>query len=152
MTADVPLLVVHGHNLLFRACVGTPAQILSRNAIGKRDLTTQFMFFGLLRKGINDKFGHWPEVMVVFDGQDGATRRRDTDPGYKATRPEDPEALRPCRHVHSAVQMEAVSPDRRSPSRWRSTWRCAWESRARRMGPVSWTRSRMASRTGYPDH
>ena len=92
---DVPLLLVDGHNLLFRACFGTPAQILSRDASGKRDLTTQFMFFALLRKGINDEFGHWPEVMVVFDGQDGAAHRKDTDPGYKATRPEGPEALRP---------------------------------------------------------
>ena len=33
--------------------------------------------------------------MVVFDGQDGAAHRKDTDPGYKATRPEDAEALRP---------------------------------------------------------
>jgi 5'-3' exonuclease len=27
------------------------------------------------------------EVIVVFDGQDGATDRKDTDAGYKATRP-----------------------------------------------------------------
>jgi hypothetical protein len=32
----VPLLLVDGHNLLFRACFGTPAQILSRDATGKR--------------------------------------------------------------------------------------------------------------------
>jgi DNA polymerase-1 len=78
---DVPLLLVDGHNLLFRACFGTPAQIMSRDASGKRDLTTQFMFFALLRKGINDEFGRWPEVMVVFDGQDGAAHRRDADQG-----------------------------------------------------------------------
>jgi DNA polymerase I len=93
--ADVPLLLVDGHNLLFRACFGTPAQILSRDATGKRDLTTQFMFFALVRKGINDEFGHWPEVMVIFDGQDGSAHRKDTHPGYKATRPQAPEALRP---------------------------------------------------------
>jgi len=93
--ADVPLLLVDGHNLLFRACFGTPAQIMSRDPSGKRDLTTQFMFFALLRKGINDEFGRWPEVTVVFDGQDGAAHRRDADPGYKADRPEDPAALRP---------------------------------------------------------
>jgi DNA polymerase-1 len=92
---DVPLLLVDGHNLLFRACFGTPAQIMSRDPSGKRDITTQFMFFALLRKGINDEFGRWPEVMVVFDGQDGAAHRRDADQGYKATRPEGPEALRP---------------------------------------------------------
>jgi DNA polymerase-1 len=91
----VPLLLVDGHNLLFRACFGTPAQILSRDATGKRDLTTQFMFFALLRKGVNDEFSRWPEVIVVFDGQDGATHRKDTDPGYEATRPEGTEAVRP---------------------------------------------------------
>jgi len=84
-----------GHNLLFRACFGTPAQILSRDETGKRDLTTQFMFFALLRKGNNDEFRGWPEVMVVFDGQDGADHRKDTDPGYRATRPDGHEAPRP---------------------------------------------------------
>ena len=91
----VPLLLVDGHNLLFRACFGTPAQIFSRDQTDKRDITTQFMFFALLRKGINDELGHWPEVMVIFDGQDGAVGRKDTDPLYKATRPASPEALRP---------------------------------------------------------
>ena len=97
ITTGVPLLLVDGHNLLFRACFGTPAQILSRDETGKRDLTTQFMFFALLRKGINAEFSCWPEVIVVFDGRDGASRRQDTDPGYKATRPESAEALRPIR-------------------------------------------------------
>jgi DNA polymerase-1 len=84
-----------GHNLLFRACFGTPAQILSSDETDKRDITTQFMFFALLRKGINDELGQWPEVMVIFDSQDGAASRKDTDPGYKTTRPENPDALRP---------------------------------------------------------
>ena len=91
----VPLLLVDGHNLLFRACFGTPAQIWSRDEHDKRDLTTQFMFFALLRKGINDELPDWPEVVVVFDGQDGSAQRKDTDPGYKANRPEDAEALKP---------------------------------------------------------
>jgi DNA polymerase-1 len=95
MTAGVPLLLVDGHNLLFRACFGTPAQIMSRDQDGRRDITTQFMFFALLRKGINDELGLWPEVIVVFDGQDGAAHRQDADPGYKATRPATAEALRP---------------------------------------------------------
>jgi DNA polymerase I len=47
------------------------------------------------QKGINDEFSHWPEIVVIFDGQDGAAHRKDADPGYKATRPECPEALRP---------------------------------------------------------
>ena len=93
--SEVPLLLVDGHNLLFRACFGTPAQILSRDETDKRDITTQFMFFALLRKGINDELAQWPEIMVIFDGQDGAAGRKDTDPGYKATRPDGPEALKP---------------------------------------------------------
>ena len=84
-----------GHNLLFRACFGTPAQILSRDQADKRDLTTQFMFFALLRKGINDELGRWPEAIVVFDGQDGAACHQGTAPGYKATRPATAEAVRP---------------------------------------------------------
>lgn len=95
MTTGVPLLLIDGHNLLFRACFGTPAQILSRDEEDKRDITTQFMFFALLRKGINDELAGWPEVIVVFDSQDGAADRKDTDPGYKATRPDTPEALKP---------------------------------------------------------
>jgi DNA polymerase-1 len=91
----VPLLLLDGHNLLFRACFGTPAQILSRDETDKQDLTTRFMFFALLRKGINDEFSCWPEVIVVFDGQDGTAHRKDTDPRYKATRPENAEAPRP---------------------------------------------------------
>src|SRR5260370_38787129 len=38
MTADVPLLLVDGHNLLFRACFGTPAQIMSHDQDDKREL------------------------------------------------------------------------------------------------------------------
>jgi DNA polymerase-1 len=95
MTGGIPLLLVDGHNLLWRACFGTPARITSRDPGNPRDLTTQFMFFALLRKGINDELGRWPEVIVVFDGQHGAAGRQDADPGYKATRPATPEALRP---------------------------------------------------------
>jgi DNA polymerase-1 len=95
MTTGVPLLLVDGHNLLFRACFGTPAQIFSRDEHNKRDITTQFMFFAQLRKSINDDLDDWPEVIVVFDGQYGAAQRKDTDPGYKATRPDTPEAVKP---------------------------------------------------------
>jgi DNA polymerase-1 len=94
-TSDVQLLLVDGHNLLFRACFGTPAQIFSRDKEGKRDLTTEFMFFALLRKGINEELSGWPEVVVVFDGQDGSAQRKETDAGYKANRPDGGEALKP---------------------------------------------------------
>jgi DNA polymerase-1 len=93
----VPLLLVDGHNLLFRACFGTPVQIWSREEHDKRDLTTQFMFFALLRKGINEELPGWPEVIVVFDGQDGSARRKEDDNRYKANRSGDGEALKPIR-------------------------------------------------------
>ena len=94
---DVPLLAVDGHNLLFRACFGTPAQIWSRDEDDKRDLTTEFMFFALLRKGINEELPSWPEVVVVFDGEDGSAQRKETDSGYKANRRVDDQALKPIR-------------------------------------------------------
>lgn len=93
----VPLLIVDGHNLLFRACFGTPAQIWSRDRDDRRDITTQFMFFALLRKAVNDELGSWPEILVVFDGEEGSAERREADPGYKANRPGGDEALRPIR-------------------------------------------------------
>jgi DNA polymerase-1 len=81
-------------NLLFRACFGTPAQILSRDETAKRDITTRSMFFALLRKDINDELATWPEVIVIFDGQDGTAGGKDTDPG-KAIRPGGSQALLP---------------------------------------------------------
>ena len=93
----VPLLIIDGHNLLFRACFGTPAQIWSRDPDDRRDITTQFMFFALLRKAVNDELGTWPEILVVFDGEEGSAERREADPGYKANRPGGDEALRPIR-------------------------------------------------------
>jgi DNA polymerase-1 len=93
----LPLLLIDGHNLLFRACFGTPAQIFSRDKEDKRDLTTEFMFFALLRKGINEELPGWPEVVVVFDGEDGSAQRKQTDAGYKANRPVGGEALKPIR-------------------------------------------------------
>ncbi|MGH3247972.1 MAG: 5'-3' exonuclease [Trebonia sp.] len=94
---DTPLLLLDGHNLLFRACFGTPAQIWSRDEHNKRDLTTEFMFFALLRKGVNEELPGWPEVVVVFDGQDGSAQRKETDSGYKANRPAGDRVLKPIR-------------------------------------------------------
>lgn len=88
---DVPLLLVDGHNLLFRACFGTPAEIFSRDE-ARRDITTQFMFPALLRKGINDELVSWPEVIVVFDGEHGSDARKEADEDYKANRPDPAEA------------------------------------------------------------
>ncbi len=80
-----PLLLVDGHNLLFRACFGTPVEIYSRDT-PKRDITTQFMFFALLRKAIVTELDGWPEIIVVFDGEHGSAERQATDPDYKANR------------------------------------------------------------------
>ena len=93
--SSTPLLLCDGHSLLFRACFGTPAQIWSRDEHDKRDLTTEFMFFALLRKGINEELPGWPEVVMVFDGQDGSAQRKETDAGYKANRPKGGEAPKP---------------------------------------------------------
>jgi DNA polymerase-1 len=93
----IPLLLCDGHNLLYRACFGTPAQIWSRDPDDKRELTTEFMFFALLRKGINSELPGWPEVVVVFDGENGSAKRKATDGDYKANRPGGGEALKPIR-------------------------------------------------------
>jgi DNA polymerase-1 len=81
-------LIRDGHG---DAARGTPAQIWSRDEHDKCELTTEFMFFALLRKGINEELPGWPEVVVVFDGQDGsAQRKRPT----RATRPTGPQTIR----------------------------------------------------------
>lgn len=68
-----------GHNLLHRAAFGFPARITSRSG---RDITLVFGFFALIRaaaRGLEIP----PEVIVVFDGPDGATDRRALLPSYK---------------------------------------------------------------------
>jgi len=92
---DVPLLLVDGHNLLFRACFGFPARIWSRDKA--RDLTGVFGFFALLRVAVRGEIPAHPEITVVFDGELGSAARRETDPGYKAHRPSDEAALAPIR-------------------------------------------------------
>jgi DNA polymerase-1 len=59
------------------------------------------MFFALLGKGINSELPCWPEVVVVFDGQDCSAQRKEADAGYKANRPADSEALKPIRALPS---------------------------------------------------
>ncbi|WP_329243008.1 flap endonuclease [Actinoallomurus sp. NBC_01490] len=92
---EVPLLLVDGHNLVFRAAYGFPAPIYSRDK--SRDLTGVFGFFALLRVAIRDELDDPPEVLVVFDGQDGSAARKQADGNYKANRPVDEEALKPIR-------------------------------------------------------
>lgn len=104
MPAGVPLLLVDGHNLLWRAAFGFPAAILSRDKT--RDLTAEFGFFALLRVAIRDELPEPPEVLVVFDGEHGAAERKGSDADYKANRVIDEAALKPLRaipHVQRAL-------------------------------------------------
>ncbi|WP_433501568.1 5'-3' exonuclease [Sphaerimonospora sp. CA-214678] len=92
---EVPLLLVDGHNLLWRATFGFPAPIRSRDKT--RDLTGVFGFFALLRVAIRDELPHPPEVIVVFDGEYGSAARQDADAAYKANRVADETTLKPIR-------------------------------------------------------
>lgn len=91
---NVPLLLVDGHNLLWRAAYGFPAEIRSRDKT--RDLTAAFGFFALLRVAIRDELSVLPEVVVVFDGENGSATRQEADASYKANRDDDA-ALKPIR-------------------------------------------------------
>lgn len=104
MPAGVPLLLVDGHNLLWRAAFGFPAAILSRDKL--RDLTAEFGFFALLRVAIREEIPEPPEVLVVFDGEHGAAERKDSNADYKANRVLDEASLKPLRaipHVQQAL-------------------------------------------------
>lgn len=94
---DVPLLLVDGSNLLFRAWFGFPARIRSRDKA--RDLTGVFGFFALLRVAVRDEIPAHPEMIVVFDGERGSAARRETDPAYKAHRPGGEAALAPIKSL-----------------------------------------------------
>ncbi|MFF3665932.1 hypothetical protein [Microtetraspora malaysiensis] len=97
---DAPLLLVDGHNLVWRAAFGFPAPIYSRDKT--RDLTGVFGFFALLRVAIRDEIPDPPEVIVVFDGEYGSAARKETDPSYKANRVADETMLKPirgCTHI-----------------------------------------------------
>ncbi|KAB1108542.1 flap endonuclease [Micromonospora aurantiaca] len=92
-----PLLLVDGHNLLWGATFGFPAEIRSRDKT--RLLTGVFAFFALLRVAIREDFTDQPEVIVVFDGQYGGSDRKELDPTYKAQRPTDEAALTPIQFL-----------------------------------------------------
>lgn len=78
----VPLLLVDGHNLLWRAEYGFPARVTSRDGA---DRTAVFAFFALLRAAVTD-LDRLVEVIVAFDGEHGAAHRQTGDPDYKANR------------------------------------------------------------------
>ncbi|GAA1291497.1 5'-3' exonuclease [Saccharothrix xinjiangensis] len=108
--SHAPLLLVDGHNLLWRGAFGFPAAIRSRDKT--RDLTAEFAFFALLRVAIREEFTSPPEVIVVFDGQHGAAERQAADSDYKANRVLDEAALKPIRaipHVQEALTAYGLS-------------------------------------------
>ncbi len=91
-----PILLVDGHNLLWRAWFGFPARIRSRDRT--RDVTGVFGFFALLRVAIRELPAS-PEVVVVFDGENAWDERTRVDPSYKAQRPTGDEAMAPIRSL-----------------------------------------------------
>lgn len=91
--SEVPLLLVDGNNLVFRAHFGFPTRMTGGD--GSRDVTGVFGFFALLRAAVRNELTTFPEIVVVFDGQLGSAARREIDPAYKAHRPKDAAALAP---------------------------------------------------------
>ena len=102
LCSSTPLLIVDGHNLLWRATFGFPAAIHSRDR--SRRLTGVFAFFALLRKTIRTEFEDLPEVVVIFDGQHGADTRRESFDGYKAGRPDDEAASEPLTYLADTMR------------------------------------------------
>ncbi|MFE3196840.1 5'-3' exonuclease H3TH domain-containing protein [Embleya sp. NPDC059237] len=93
-----PLLLVDGHHLLWSGTMGFPAEIRSRDKT--RELTGAFAFFALLRCVVRDDLDTTaPEIIVVFDGEQGSADRKTEDADYKANRPTTPEALKPLQFL-----------------------------------------------------
>ena len=78
----IPLVIVDGMNLLWRAAYGFPARIRTRQGV---DRTAVFGFFALLRVGLR-QVTPAPECVVCFDGEYGADDRKRIDPDYKRNR------------------------------------------------------------------
>lgn len=76
----VPLLLVDGTGLAWRAACGFPARIRSRSGI---DITAVFGFFALLRKTHRELLPN-AEIVVCFDSEIAPNPRRDAFAGYKA--------------------------------------------------------------------
>lgn len=98
---SVPLLLVDGHNLLWRAWFGFPARIMSRSKT--QDLTGVFGFFALLRAALRE-LPAAAEVVVVFDGENAWSSRAVLDPLYKAHRPTSEAAMAPIRSLADVVR------------------------------------------------
>lgn len=99
--SDVPLLLVDGHNLLWRAWFGFPARIRSRDKT--RDVTGVFGFFALLRVALRE-LPALPAIVVAFDGENAWARRTAIDHAYKAHRPTDEAAMAPIRALDDVMR------------------------------------------------
>ncbi len=78
------LVLVDGHNLLWRAAFGFPAKVTARDGT---DRTAVFAFFALLRVALR-QLDQPVECLVCFDGQFGAQWRQQVDETYKQNRQE----------------------------------------------------------------
>ncbi|MGH3906533.1 MAG: 5'-3' exonuclease [Pseudonocardiaceae bacterium] len=103
-TPAPPRLYVDGHNLLHRTAFGFPARITSRSG---RDITLVFGFFALIRAGARSLEAA-PEVVVVFDGQDGATERRALLPHYKPPVTGDDEVFADLPRIREGLDLLGV--------------------------------------------
>ncbi|WP_199520304.1 5'-3' exonuclease H3TH domain-containing protein [Kitasatospora sp. MBT63] len=93
-----PLLLVDAFNVLWAGTFGFPAAIFSRDKT--RELTGLFAFFALLGATLRDDVDvAAPEVIAVFDGQQGSAERSTEDAAYKANRESTPEALKPLQFL-----------------------------------------------------
>ncbi|MEO7195255.1 MAG: 5'-3' exonuclease H3TH domain-containing protein [Pseudonocardiaceae bacterium] len=104
-TEPPPRLYVDGHNLLHRAAFGFPARITSRSG---RDITLVFGFFALIRAAARNLDTPPPEVIVVFDGQDGAAERRALLPQYKPPVTGDEEAFADLPRIHEGLNLLGI--------------------------------------------
>ena len=82
--AAVPLLIVDGTHLAWRAACGFPARIRSRSGT---DITAVFGFFALLRKTHSEMLPG-SEVVVCFDSETAPNPRRTDYLGYKLWTPD----------------------------------------------------------------
>jgi DNA polymerase-1 len=99
-----PRLYVDGHNLLHRAAFGFPARITSRSG---RDITLVFGFFALIRAAARN-LDTPPEIIVVFDGHDGAADRRALLPHYKPPVTGDDEVFADLPRIHDGLDLLGI--------------------------------------------
>ena len=95
---------MNGHNLLHRAAFGFPARITSRSG---RDITLVFGFFALIR-ACAPSLDTPPEVIVVFDGHDGAGDRRALLPRYKPPVTGDDEVFADLPRIHDGLDLLGI--------------------------------------------